>query len=206
MSSYIELSEHYTNKKMLDRIIEIFNGGGLVIYPTDSVYAMGCLSNRIEAIGKLGLIKNKKIEKADLSFLFSDIKQLTDYIGVISNIQHRAIRRNSPGPITFILEAKNKLPRPFTKRKTIGARIPDHPFLLELIRSLDAPILTASLHDEDHIVTYTTDPNEIFQIWDADPRVDLFINGGYGNNIPSTVVDLTKEPFEIIRLGLGEFL
>lgn len=205
MSSYIELPEHYIDQKYLEQITNILKNGGVAIYPTDSVYAMGCLSNHQGAIRKLGLIKNQKIERAELSFIFSDIKQLTDYVGIITNPQHKAIKRNSPGPITFILEPKNRLPKPFDKRKTIGARIPDHSLLLELISKLEAPILTTSLLDEDKIVAYTTDPNEIYQVWDADSRVDLFVNGGYGNNIPSTVVDLTQNPFQIIRQGLGDF-
>ncbi|MCY3998192.1 MAG: L-threonylcarbamoyladenylate synthase [Flavobacteriaceae bacterium] len=205
MSSYIELPQHFVDQKYFDQIINVLKSGGIAIYPTDSVYAMGCLSNQQQATNKLGLIKNQKIERAELSFIFSDIKQLTDYIGIITNPQHKVIKRNSPGPITFILEPKNKLPKPFNKRKTIGARIPNHPFLLELISKLEAPILTASLYNEDEIVTYSTDPNEIYQIWDADSRIDLFVNGGYGNNIPSTVVDLTSEPFQMMRQGLGEF-
>ncbi|MCY4298469.1 MAG: L-threonylcarbamoyladenylate synthase [Flavobacteriaceae bacterium] len=205
MSRYIELPEHFIDQNTFDQIIKVFQKGGIAIYPTDSVYAIGCLSNHQEATRQLGLIKNQKIERAELSFIFANIKQLTDYIGIITNPQHKAIKRNSPGPITFIVEPKNKLPKPFHKRKTIGARIPNHPFLLELISKLDAPILTASLLDEDEIITYTTDPNEIYQIWDGDSRVDLFVNGGYGNNIPSTVVDLTQNPFQIMRQGQGQF-
>ncbi len=205
MSHYIELPKHFIDQKYFDQIINVLKSGRVAIYPTDSVYAMGCLSNQQRAIHQLGLIKNQKIERAELSFIFSDIKQLTDYIGIITNPQYKVIKRNSPGPITFILEPKNKFPKPFNKRKTIGARIPSHPFLLELISKLEAPILTTSLHNEDEIVAYSTDPNEIYQRWDADPRIDLFINGGYGNNTPSTVVDLTREPFQIIRQGLGEF-
>lgn len=203
MSKYVELPKHYLSQKIVDQVINCLKEGGLIVYPTDTVYAIGCLSTITESAQRLANIKEQKLSQANLTFLFSELKQLTAYVGVVNNAQFKFLKRNTPSPITFVMDVKAKLPKPFDRRKSIGTRIPKHPFLHRLLSCLDAPLLTTSLYDEDQVVEYTTDPAQIFENWDN--RVDMIINGGFGNNVPSTVVDLSKDPYQILRQGIGDF-
>ena len=190
------------NERDLARIAVALKKGALVIYPTDTVYAIGCLSDNPVALEKLARLKDIKLEKAPLSFLFKNISELSNYVKPFDATVFRLLKSTLPGPFAFVMEAINKLPKPFQKRKTIGVRISDHPVLKALLTHLDAPLLTSSLHDKDAIKVYTSNPDEILSAWDG--KVDILIDAGACGNIPSSVVDLTTNPFTIIREGKGE--
>ena len=190
------------NERDLAQIALALKKGALMIYPTDTVYALGCLSNNAVALDKLARLKNIRLEKAPLSFLFEDISELSNYVKPFDAKIFRLLKSSLPGPYAFVMEAINKLPKPFQKRKTIGVRISDHPILKGLLPLLEAPLLTSSLHDKDEILVYTSDPDAILSAWDG--KVDLLIDAGSCGNIPSSVIDLTTEPFTVIREGKGE--
>lgn len=190
------------NLKDLEKVAQALQDGAVIIYPTDTVYALGCLSTHKEALEKFAQLKEVKIEKAPLSFLFNDLSELSKYVKPFDARIFRLLKRCLPGPYAFIMKATNKLPKPFQKRKTIGVRISDHPVLKVLLPLLKAPLITSSLHDQDRILIYTSDPNEIISQWDE--KVDLIIHSGAGGNVPSTVIDLTGEPYELVRQGKGE--
>lgn len=189
------------NERDLLKVANELQKGALVIYPTDTVYAIGCLSSNIVALDKFARLKDIKLEKAALSFLFKDISELSTYVKPFDASIFRLLKNTLPGPYSFIMESNGKLPKPFHKRKTIGVRISDHPVLKSLLPMLDAPLLTSSLHDEDEILQYTSDETEILSVWDG--KVDVLIQAGPGGNIPSTVVDLTNNSIEVIRQGKG---
>jgi tRNA threonylcarbamoyl adenosine modification protein (Sua5/YciO/YrdC/YwlC family) len=190
------------NERDLLKVANELQKGALVIYPTDTVYAIGCLSSNTVALDKFSRLKDIKLEKAALSFLFKDISELSSYVKPFDASIFRLLKNTLPGPYSFIMESNGKLPKPFHKRKTIGVRISDHPVLKSLLPMLDAPLLTSSLHDEDEILQYTSDETEILSVWDG--KVDVLIQAGPGGNIPSTVVDLTDNSIEVIRHGKGE--
>jgi tRNA threonylcarbamoyl adenosine modification protein (Sua5/YciO/YrdC/YwlC family) len=189
------------NPKVLEEAARILNQGGLIIFPTDTVYGLGCLSNNEEGLSRFVKIKAIKIEKAPLSFLFQDIRELTHYVQHMNSATFKLVKKLLPGPYALIMNAAPKLPKPFHKRKTIGVRISSHIVLQQLLSLLDAPLITSSLHDSDEILDYTTDPEVLFEEWES--RIDLMLSDGYGQNVPSTVLDLTEEPFQVVREGLG---
>ena len=184
------------------KVVEVLNQGGVIIYPTDTVYGIGCDISKARAIERIARIKGIRPEKSNFSFICYDLSHLSLYTKHIDNSIFKLIKRNLPGPFTFILEANSNVPKIFkNKKKTVGVRIPDHNIPLEIVRELGNPILTTSLHDTDLIIDYTTDPELIHE--NMGHLVDMVIDGGYGNNVPSTVVDCTGYPFEIVREGLG---
>ena len=189
------------NLKELSSVAKRLNEGALMIYPTDTVYALGCLSTNAAALNKLGRLKEIKLEKAPLSFIFKDFSDLSNYVKPFDAKTFRLLKQTLPGPYAYIMEAAAKLPKPFHKRKTIGVRIADHPVLTALLPLLDAPLVTSSLHDKDRILVYTSDLDEILVQWEG--SVDILIHAGVCGNIPSTVIDLTHDPFKIVREGLG---
>ena len=189
------------NLKLLKRVAAVLNKGGLIIYPTDTVYAMGCLSNQIKALNRLAQIKEVKLEKASFSFILKDFTELTKYTRPISNSNFKILKRCLPGPYTFLLPSV-KLSKPFEKQSTIGIRISDHPILLALLDLLEAPLITTSIHDADKIIDYTTDPDEIFENWES--KIDLMMDCGFGGNIPSTIVNLCEVEVKIERKGKGD--
>ena len=201
----INMYENNPNEKHAQQVVDVLSKNGIVIYPTDSVYGLGCSINSHKSIEKIALIKGIKTEKANFSFIFSDLSQLSDFTRPISNNIFKLINRNLPGPFTFILEANNNIPKIFKrKKKTIGIRIPDNNIIRTIVERLGHPIMTTSVYDDDDIIEYTTDPELIYDNYKD--KVDLIINGGYGNNIASTVVDCTNNEPEIIRQGAGELL
>ena len=202
MAELFTIYPNSPNIKLLHKAAEALNAGALMIYPTDTVYAMGCLSNHPAALEKFARLKNIKLIHAPLSFLFDDLSALSHYVAPIDSATFKILKRCLPGPFAFIMQAARKLPKPFQKRKTIGVRISNHPILKQLLPLLNAPLITSSLHDEDSILDYTTDPSLIFEQWQD--KIDLMIDAGFGDNIPSTVVDLTVHPFEILRTGKGD--
>ena len=188
--------------KHIKRVIETLESGGVVIFPTDTVYALGCSIYQPKAIDEIARIKGIKKEKAKFSILVNTISMLSDFTRPFDNSIFRLMRKNLPGPFTFILNANNNIPKIFqSKRKTIGIRIPENKILDAVIDELGHPLVTTSIHDDDEIVEYTTDPELIYEKYKD--RVDLIIDGGYGDNQASTVVDCTGDEPEIIRQGKG---
>lgn len=185
-------------------VVDVLRKGGIMVYPTDTVYALGCSLENKRAIEQLAKLKGIKLKKANFSIIFNDLSLLSDYAKHIDRPTYKILNKNLPGPFTFILEATSKIPKLFdTKKKTIGIRIPDNQIVLEIVKELGHPIVTTSIHDDDDILEYSTDPDIITGNW-AD-KVDVLVDGGYGMNEPSTVVDLT-DGVDIIRQGVGELI
>lgn len=181
------------------RVLEL---GGIIIYPTDTVYAMGCDIASVKSIEKIARFKGMNPDNPDMSVIFKDMSQLSDYTVVRDNNIFKLMKRNLPGPFTFIVHANNQIPKMFRNRKkTVGIRIPDNNIALEIVRELGRPIMTTSIHDDDGIVEYITDPELIYEKYRD--FADMVIDGGYGNNEPSTVVDCTGDEPVIIRQGIG---
>lgn len=184
-------------------IVNILLQGGVIIYPTDTIYGLGCDITKPRAIERIARIKGIKPEKANFSFIVYDLSHLSDYTKPISNSVYKLMKRNLPGPFTFILEANSNVPKLMkSKKKTVGIRIPDNRIILDIVKELGHPILTTSVHSDDEVLEYTTDPELIHE--DMGNIVDMVIDGGYGNNIPSTIVDCTGPEIEVVRLGQKE--
>ncbi len=203
MTEFIKLFEKNPSEKNIKKIAKVLKNGGLVIYPTDTVYGLGCDINNTAALKKVAQIKGLKLGKAKLSFICKDMSRLSQYVQ-INNQTFKILKRNLPGPFTFILPGSSNLPSAFKKRKNVGIRIPDSNICQALVEELGNPIITTSIKDDDDVIEYTTDPELIFEKWGK--IVDVVINAGYGGNVPSTVVDLTGDQPEIIRNGKGEFI
>lgn len=188
--------------RKIGHVVGILARGGIVIYPTDSVYGIGCdLFNR-KAISRLCHILGIKPQKLDLSFICHDLSHISEYARKIDTPVFKVLKKNLPGPFTFILESSSRVPKILDiNKKTVGIRIPDHAITRAMVRELGNPVITSSIKDEDHIKEYTTDPEEIYE--DFKHTVDLVIDGGPGGNVPSTVLDCTQGEFQIIRQGLG---
>jgi len=177
--------------------------GGVIIYPTDTVYAMGCDVTQIRAVERIARIKGVKLEKANFSLICSSLSQLSDYTRPINNHIFRIMKRVLPGPYTFILNANNNVPRFFqSKKRTVGIRNPDHPVPVEIVERLGNPIVTTSIHHEDEIIDYMTDPKDILERYSH--QVDIVIDSGPGGITPSTVVDCTGNEPVVVREGLGD--
>ena len=189
------------NIKVIKDVAKALIAGALVVYPTDTVYALGCLSSNYKALGRLAKLKKVKVEQAPFSFLFTDMSELSSYVQQFDSPTFRLLKRTLPGPYTYIMPGTRKLPKPFDKRKSIGIRISDDPILKILLPLLPAPLITTSLHDRDKIIDYTTDPEVIFEEWSD--VVDVMIEAGAGGNQPSTVIDLTDGDPVVIRIGKG---
>lgn len=192
------------NPRQVKQVVDVLRQGGVIIYPTDTVYGLGCDITNQKAVERIARIKGVKPDKANFSIICSDLSHISDYTRHLGNNVYRAMKRHLPGPYTFILPAVNSLPKPFkNKKKTIGIRIPAHNIPLEIVKELGNPIVTTSIHDADKIIDYTTDPELIHENFEK--LVDVVIDGGYGNNVPSTVLDCTNNDIEIIRQGMGDF-
>ena len=201
MAERLKFYESKPNLKFLNKAADTLDRGGLIIYPTDTVYALGCLSNNINSLQRLASIKEVKFDKAPFSLFIRDFSDLSRYTKPLNNSTFKLLKRCLPGPYTFILPCL-KLQKPFEKRKSIGIRIANHPILEGLMDLLKAPLITSSLHDEDEILDYTTDPDLIYERWEN--NIDLMLEDGFGGNIPSTVVNLCGNELEIIRQGKGD--
>ena len=202
MAKFIKIYPENPNEKELLKVVEVLKQGGLVIYPSDTVYALGCDISHHKAMEKVAKIKGIKLEKNTFSFVCNDLSHLSDFVKPIENKVFKLLKRALPGAFTFVLPANNKLPKAFKKRKTVGIRVPDNHITRKLVEMLGSPIVSTSIHDEDEVLEYTTDPELIFEKWQN--KVDVVIDGGYGDNIPSTVVDLTGDHPEVLRLGKGD--
>lgn len=199
----VRLFDENPNPREVRKIVDILRDGGVIVYPTDTVYGLGCDITNQKAVEKVARYKGIQIEKSNFSFICSDFSHLSDYTKPIPNHIFKIIRKNLPGPFTFILNANNNVPRYFKgKKKTVGIRIPDNNIILEIVRELGNPIMSTSVHDEDEILEYTTDPELIHEKFAE--VADVVIDGSYGELIPSTIIDCTSNEPAIIRQGKGE--
>lgn len=198
----IKIYNENPNPRDIRRVVNVLRQGGIIIYPTDTVYGLGCDISDSRAVEKIAKIKGVQIEKANFSFICSDLSHLSDYTKPISNPKFKLMKKCLPGPFTFILEANNNVPKYFAgKKKTVGIRIPDNSIIRDIVMELGNPILSSSIHDEDEILEYSTDPELIHEKYSE--IVDLVIDGGYGGLVPSTIVDCTDNEPLIIRQGKG---
>ncbi len=201
MAVLIKLYEENPNPKDVKRVVDIIRNGGLVIYPSDTVYALGCDITNTRALERVARIKGVKLEKANFAFVCEDLSNLSDYVKQIDSATFRILKRALPGPYTFILPGNNNLPTVFKKKKEVGIRVPDNAIPRALVRELGRPIISTSIKDEDEVIEYTTDPELIFEKWEH--LVDVVVDGGYGDNVPSTVIDLTGSEPVLVREGKG---
>lgn len=201
MAEFIKIYQENPNLKEIQRVVKVLRKGGLVIYPTDTVYGLGCDITNTKALEKIARIKGIKLSKANWSFICADLSNLSDYVRQIDTATFKILKRSLPGPYTFILPGNSNLPKDFKKKKTVGIRIPDNAIARALVEELGNPIVSTSIHDEDELLEYTTDPELIYEKWKN--RVDLVIDGGYGGNIASTIIDLSNGEPEVIRKGKG---
>ena len=201
MAELIRIYEENPNPKAIRKVIDVLKRGGLVIYPTDTVYGLGCDITNMKALERIARIKGVKLEKSNFSFICEDLSNLSDYVKQIDTTTFKILKRALPGPYTFILPGSKSLPHPFKKRKTVGIRIPNNAIALELVRQLGNPLVSTSIRDEDYVIEYTTDPELILEKWDN--LVDIVIDGGYGDNEASTVIDLSGDEPTILREGKG---
>ena len=199
----IRIYHENPNHKQIRKVVDVLEQGGIIIYPTDTVYAMGCDILATKTIEKIARFKGLNPLNPDLSLIFHDMSQLADYTIIRDNNVFKLLKRNLPGPFTFIVQANSQIPKIFkNKKKTVGIRIPNSNIILELVRELGRPIITTSVHDQDEVIEYTTDPELIYEKYRD--FADVVIDGGFGNNEASTIVDCTGDQLVIVRQGLGE--
>jgi tRNA threonylcarbamoyl adenosine modification protein (Sua5/YciO/YrdC/YwlC family) len=202
MAEFLKIYEDKPNETAIKKVVEVLKNGGLVIYPTDTVYGLGCDITNSRALEKLAKIKGVKLEKANFSFVCSSLSNISDYVKQIDTPTFKILKRALPGAYTFILPGNNDLPKDFRKKKTVGIRVPDNNIAIQIVEMLGNPIVSTSIHDEDELIEYSTDPELIFEKWQN--QVDLVIDGGYGENIASTIIDLTSHEPIIVREGKGD--
>ena len=203
-AEFLKIHPQSPEPRKIQQVVNCLRDGGIVIYPTDTVYAMGCDIHNARAVERIARIKGIKPQKNDFSFICYDLSHIADYARV-SNNAFKIMKRLLPGPFTFILEANNRVPKVLSNRKTVGIRIPDHPITRQIVHDLDHPIITTSIKDDDDdFMEYPTDPEIIFERFQH--QVDMVIDGGFGGLVPSTVINATTDDFEIIREGAGEFI
>ncbi|WP_316789875.1 L-threonylcarbamoyladenylate synthase [Pedobacter frigoris] len=199
----IKIYPENPNPKAIEQVVEVLKKGGIIIYPTDTVYGLGCDITNQKAIEKICRLRGIKPEKANFSFICSDLRHISDYIKPIDTTVFRVLKKALPGPFTFILNANNNVPKLLSSnKKTVGIRVPDNHIAREIVMQLGNPILSTSIHDDDEVIEYSTDPELIHEKYED--TVDIIIDGGFGDNEPSTVVDCTSGDFEIIRQGKGD--
>ena len=201
MAKFIKIYEENPNSKEIDKVVSVLRQGGLIIYPTDTIYGLGCDITNNKALEKIARIKNVKLAKANFSFVCNDLSHMSDYVKQISTSTYKILKRALPGAYTFILPGNNNLPKAFKNKKTVGIRVPDNTIIREIVKQLGNPIVSTSIRDDDDVIEYTTDPELVFEKWQD--KVDIVIDGCYGDNIPSTVIDLSTDEIEIIRQGKG---
>ena len=189
--------------RQMKKVIQVLQDGGVIIYPTDGVYAFGCDIYKSKAVERIAQFKGIKPEKADFSFIFDELSSITEFARPVGTPVYKLLKQCLPGPYTFILSANNQVPKLFKNNKrTIGIRIPDNNISRLIVKELGNPIMSASVHDEDEILEYTTDPELIHERYKD--RVDLVVDGGYGALIHSTVIDCSQGFPELVRQGAGE--
>lgn len=202
MAEFIKIYEDKPSEAAIAKVVKVLRDGGLVIYPTDTVYGLGCDITNSRALERIAKIKGVKLEKANFSFICYDLSNLSDYVKQIDTATFKILKRALPGPYTFILPGNNNLPKEFKKKTTVGIRVPENNITLEIVRQLGNPIVSTSIRDEDDVIEYTTDPELIFEKWQN--LVDMVIDGGYGDNVASTIIDLSGHEPEVVREGKGD--
>lgn len=191
--------------RKIRQVCDILMNGGIIIYPTDTIYGIGCDITQPKAIERIARMKGLNPEKTTFSFICQDLSHITDYTSPISNEIFKMMKRNLPGPFTFILNANTNVPKILkSKRKTVGIRVPDNNIIREIVKELGNPILSTSVHDDDEIIEFTTDPELIHERYED--LVDIVIDGGYGSNTPSAIIDCTNDSIELIRSGPVELI
>ena len=199
----LRIYEQNPNERAIQQVLDVLRRGGLIIYPTDTVYGLGCDINNHKAIERVCELRGLKPDKANLSFICYDLTDISLYTKPFDTATFRILKKALPGPFTFIFNASYQVPRLLSsKKKTVGIRVPDNNIAREIVRELGNPIVSASIHDEDEIVEYSTDPELIYEKYGD--LVDIVIDGGYGGNVASTVVDTTFGEFEVLREGKGD--
>ena len=201
MAEFVKIYEENPNPREVAKVVAVLRSGGLVIYPTDTVYGLGCDITNAKALEKIARIKGVKVAKANWSFICADLSNLSDYVRQIDTTTFKILKRALPGPYTFILPGNNNLPKDFKKKKTVGIRVPDNAITKEIVLELGNPIVSTSIRDEDDVLEYTTDPELILEKWNN--LVDMVIDGGYGDNRASTVIDLSGNEPLVVREGKG---
>jgi tRNA threonylcarbamoyl adenosine modification protein (Sua5/YciO/YrdC/YwlC family) len=203
-AEFIKLYPKNPDPRRIEHIVKVLRSGGVIIYPTDTIYGMGCDIHNARAVERVARIKGIKPTKNDFSFICYDLSHIADYARV-GNQAFKLMKKLLPGPYTFLLEASGNVPKLLnTNKKTVGIRVPDHDIPRQIVQELGNPIITTSIRDEDEVIEYSTDPELIFEKFQH--QVDIVIDGGYGGNVPSTIVDATEDEFSIIRQGLGELV
>jgi len=197
----LKLYENNTNPQQVRKVVELLRDGGVIIFPTDTVYAFGCDIFKPSAVEKIARFKEKDSRRSDLSFICQDLSQISEYARM-SDEAFKMIRKNLPGPFTFLLQGSSRLPKLFKNKKVVGIRMPENNIALEIVRELGNPLMVSSIFTDDDTLEYLTDPELIEEKFGT--MVDLVIDGGYGGLEPSTIVDCTDEEFEIIRQGKGQ--
>lgn len=201
-ADFIRIYAENPDPRRIRQVADCLRDGGLVIYPTDTVYGLGCDIHNARAVEKVARIKGIKPQKNDFSFICFDLSHIADYAKV-SNAAFKLMKKALPGPFTFILEANSNVPRLLnTNKKTVGIRVPAHDIPRFIVRELGNPIITTSIKDDDEVIEYSTDPELIYEKFQH--QVDIVVDGGYGGNVGSTIVDATTDGFEIMREGLGD--
>lgn len=202
MAQFIRIYNDKPNEAALDKVVKILRDGGLIIYPTDTVYGLGCDITNSKALEKIARIKGVKLEKANFSFICHDLSNLSDYVKQIDTTTFKILKWALPGAYTFILPGNNNLPKDFKNKKTVGIRVPDNNIARGLVERLGNPIVSTSIHDDDQVIEYSTDPELIFEKWQN--LVDVVIDGGYGDNMASTIIDLSGPEPVVVREGKGD--
>jgi tRNA threonylcarbamoyl adenosine modification protein (Sua5/YciO/YrdC/YwlC family) len=199
----IKIYPENPNKREMQQVVDVLQKGGIIIFPTDTIYALGCKASNTNGLEQVCRIMGKKPEKANLSLLCKDLSHITDYTTPIDNTVFRLMKRCLPGPYTFVLNASNQIPKIFKQqsKKTVGIRIPDNNIVLELINMLGEPLISSSIHSEDEIEEYITDPELIYEKYEK--HIEAMIDGGFGGNIGSTVIDCSGDDIVLIREGKG---
>ncbi|TAG00350.1 MAG: threonylcarbamoyl-AMP synthase [Cytophagia bacterium] len=201
-ATYLKIYPENPDEKKIQTIVECLRNGGVVIYPTDTVYGIGCDIFQQKAVERICQIKNVLPQKSNLSFICYDLSNIAEYAKVEDNV-FKVMKKSLPGAFTFILKTSSKVPKIInSKKKTVGIRIPDNNIPRMIVKELGAPILTSSIKDDDEIIEYSTDPELIYEKFKF--QVDIIVDGGFGNNVASTIVDCSEGDFDIIREGLGD--
>lgn len=202
MAKVLKIYPDNPQEKAIQEVVKVLKKGGLVIYPSDTVYALGCDINNIRAMEQLANIKKVKLDKAHFSIICNDLSHLSSFTKPIDNSVFRLLKSHIPGPFTFILEANKNLPLAYKGHKTVGIRVPDHSIPQLIVEQLGNPIASTSIKDEDEVLEYSTDPELIAEKYDH--LVDIVIDAGFGDNVASTIVDLSSGTPEILRQGKGQ--
>ncbi|MGY6520715.1 MAG: L-threonylcarbamoyladenylate synthase [Mongoliitalea sp.] len=201
-AEFIKLYAENPEMRKIERIVEVLRNGGVIIYPTDTIYGMGCDIRNQRAIERIARIKGINVKKSNFSFICYDLSNISEFTRALSTPVFKVMKKTLPGPYTFILEANNNVPKMLnSNKKTVGIRVPDHDIPRLLVKELGSPIITTSIRDEDDVIEYSTDPELIYEKYRD--LVDIVIDGGYGQNVPSTILDGTSGVVELIREGLG---